>query len=324
MITRAILSLFVLSVFLTGPTWASSWPDHPIRLIVPFPAGGGVDAVARIYGLALTNQLGQQVVIENRPGASGAIGAQAVVRSDPDGYTFLMSSPAEVLVNEIAGQKMPYDSRKDLTPIALAGETPLAIVAYPKSVDAKNLKDFIALVKNKKLMINYGTPGNGSSMNFAGEALKSASGLSWQHIPYKGAAPAVNDVLGGQIETVISGLPPLVQHIKAGKLTALAVTSEKRSGLLPNVMAVSELPDMASFRFTNWMGVFAPRQTPPDIVERLGQAIADIAKDPKVQQSLKNAGVEPSGIYGDAFIKFLDAERQRYQDVAKQTKFSIQ
>ncbi|MBV7483786.1 tripartite tricarboxylate transporter substrate binding protein [Bordetella sp. BOR01] len=315
---RGLIALLMTSMAVAGPSWAASWPERPVRFIVPFPAGGGVDTVARVYGAALAGLIGQEIIIDNRSGASGAIGAQAVAKAAPDGYTFLMSSPAEVMVNAIAGQPMSYDPRKDLVPVALAGETPLAIVAHP-SVGARNLKDLIARAKAGQLTLSYGTPGRGSTMNFAGEALKSETGLDWQHVPYKGAAPAVNDVLGGQIQIVISGMPPLVQHIKAGKLTALAVTSSKRSPVLPDVMAVSELQGLSDFRFTNWMGVFAPQGTPQEIVDRMGQAFETAARDPDVMKRLQDAGLVPSGIRGPAFAKFLDEERARYQDVAGKT-----
>jgi len=314
---RSLAALLITSIGLASPSWAA-WPERPLRLVVPYPAGGGVDTVARVYGAALADLIGTQVIVDNRPGASGAIGAQAVVKADPDGYTFLVSSPAEVLVSAIAGQSLPYNPQTDLAPVALAGETPLGIVAYPKSAPP-DLKTLIEQAKAKSLQLSYGTPGTGSTMNFAGEAIKAATGLQWQQVPYKGAAPAVNDVLGGQIEIVISGLPPLVQHIKAGNLTALAVTSAKRSGLLPDVMAVSELPGLSGFRFTNWMGIFAPRGTPADIIDKMGQAFEAAAKKPEVAKRLQDAGVEPSGIQGAAFAKFLDDERERYMAVAKTT-----
>lgn len=322
MMKRIFFNFLILSMSLVNQAWAADWPERTIRIVVAYPAGGGVDAVARIYGSALTRILGQQVMVENRPGASGAIGAQDVIRSAPDGYTILMASPAEVMVNAIAGQKLPYDSQKALVPVALAGETPLAIVAHPASVAAKNLNELVALAKDKNLQLNYGTPGGGSTMNFAGEALRIGAGINWQHIPYKGAAPAVNDVLGGQVQIVISGLPPLLQHIKTGKLTALAITSDKRSAVLPDVMTVAELAGMSNFRFTNWMGVFAPVGTSPKIVERLGLAFEKASKEPKIKDSLAAVGVDPRGLQGEEFAKFLDEERSRYQDIASKTDLS--
>ena len=315
----AILASFAA---LAVPAWAAAWPERTVKLVVPYPAGGGVDTAARIYAVALSGLLKQQVIVDNRPGAAGAIGAQAVTKSPPDGYTVLMASPAEVMVSPIAGQSLPYDPQKDLAPVALAGETPLVIVAFPQAAP-KGLQDLIARAKAQDLKPSYGTPGAGSSMHFAGEAFKVGIGLNWQHVPYKGAAPAVNDVLGGQIECVISGLPPLMPHIKAGKLTALAVTSSKRVAALPGVPSISELPGLADYRFTNWMGIFVPRGTPQEVIEQLGRAFESASTDPAVAQRLQDAGLDPTVLRGSAFVNFLNDERARYTAVAKRTGIKV-
>lgn len=317
--TAMLASLAGLAV----PAAAATWPDRPVKVVVPYPAGGGVDTAARIYALALSGVLKQQVIVDNRPGAAGAIGAQVVAKSPADGYTVLMASPAEVMVSPIAGQVLPYDPQKDLVPVALGGETPLAIVAYPK-VAPKGLGDLIARSKAGEVQLSYGTPGNGSSMHFAGEAIKSATGLKWQHVPYRGAAPAVNDVLGGQIECVISGLPPLMQHIKSGRLTALAVTTPKRVDALPDVPSISELPGMANHRFTNWMGIFLPQGTPTDVIDQLARGVEAVAADPSMAKRLQDAGWAPSVLTGSAFVNFLDEERARYTAVAKATGIKVE
>jgi tripartite-type tricarboxylate transporter receptor subunit TctC len=316
------LTLVGAALFFCTAAVAENWPDKPIKLVVPYPAGGGVDSVARILGLQLSKILGQQIIVDNKSGASGAIGAHFVVTSPPDGYTFLLASPAEVLVSPIAGQSMPYDPNKDLVPVALAGETPLAIVAHP-SVAPDGLAALLKNPAEPSRKRSYGTPGAGSTMHFAGEALKAGTGLGWLHVPYKGAAPAVNDVLGNQIDIVIVGLPPVIPHIKSGRLTALAVTSLKRSPVLPNVPAVSEFPKMEGFRFTNWMGVFAPVGTPDAAIERFGRAVEEAVKDPSTSKRLLEAGVEPNGVRGAGFEKFLAEERNRYQDVARRTNVKV-
>lgn len=321
MINRRAALLASLAA-LAAPAGAAAWPERTVKLVVPYPAGGGVDTAARIYAVALSGLLKQQVIVDNRPGAAGAIGAQAVAKSPADGYTVLMASPAEVMVSPIAGQALPYDPQKDLAPVALGGETPLAIVAYPQAAP-KGLQDLIARAKAQDLKLSYGTPGNGSSMHFAGEAFKSATGLNWQHVPYKGAAPAVNDVLGGQIECVISGLPPLMQHIKAGKLTALAVTSSRRVASLPDVPSISEFPGLADSRFTNWMGIFVPQGTPQDVIDHLARAVESASADPGVAQRLQDAGWDPSVLRGSAFVNFLNDERARYTAVAKRTGIKV-
>lgn len=309
--TAILVSCFAL--FGAGAQ-ANPWPQRPVTLIVPYPAGGGVDTAARIYSAAISRILGRRVVVENRGGASGAIGAQAVVRAEPDGYTFLLSSPAEVLVTPIAGKPLPYDPEKDLTPIAFVGDTPLGIVAHPER-GPKSLGELVASSQTQGVKFNYGTPGSGSTMHFAGAAMQAIAGVNWQHVPYKGAAPAVNDVLGGQIDFVITGLPPLVAHIKTGKLTLLAVTSANRSPLFADVPAISELPSMAGYQFTNWLGLFGPAQLPPGIGRKMSAAFESAVQDEAVRQRLQEAGWRAVVLEQDAFVQFLAQERSRYQTV---------
>jgi tripartite-type tricarboxylate transporter receptor subunit TctC len=303
-------------------SFAQTWPAHPIRLVVAYPAGGGLDLVARAYGARLSELLKQPVIVDNRGGASGAIGADAVAKAKPDGYTLLMASPAEVLVGPIAGQRTPYNPVTDFAPVALAGETPLGIVAHP-SVAPGDLQDFIARAKNAG-EVPYGTPGTGSSMHFAGEAFKAGTGVNLLHVPYRGAAPAINDALGNQIGLVVVGVPPVVPHAKAGRLKILAVTMPRRSPLMPDVPAVAELPGLQDYRFSNWMAVFAPAKTPPAIVERLGTAIAEIAQEPAVREKLAGVGVDAAGLHGADFANFLSSERDRYKAIQKRTGIRLQ
>lgn len=301
---------------------AQTWPDRSIRLVVAYPAGGGLDLVARAYGARLSEHLRQSVIIDNRAGASGAIGADAVAKANPDGYTLLIASPAEVLVGPIAGQRTPYNPITDFAPVALAGETPLVIVAHP-SVAPGDLQDFLERARKAK-DLSYGTPGTGSSMHFAGEAFKAGTGVNLLHIPYRGAAPAINDVLGNQIGVVVVGMPPVVPHAKAGLLKVLAVTMPRRSAVLPDVPAVAELPGLQDYRFSNWMGVFAPARTPPAIVERLGAAIVETAQEPGTRAKLAEVGVDAIGLQGAEFATFLSSERARYEAIQKQTGIHLQ
>lgn len=296
---------------------AQSWPSKPLRLVVAYPAGGGLDLVARTVAQRLSEQLKQPVVVENRGGASGSIGADLVAKSAPDGYTLLMASPAEVVVGPAAGQKTPYNPETDLTPVALAGETPLVLVTHP-STPGKDMASFAAYAKSNPGKLSYGTPGNGSSMQFAGESFKAGTGAFILHIPYRGAAPAINDVLGNQISMAIVGMPPVVPHAKSGKLRVLAVTTPKRSALMPDVPAVAEMPGMRDYRFSNWMGVFAPAGTPASVTERLGAEIAKMMQEPATRERLLAAGVEPLGLVGKEFESFLAAERKRYGTVVKE------
>jgi tripartite-type tricarboxylate transporter receptor subunit TctC len=240
-----------------------------------------------------------------------------VAKAPADGYTLLMASPAEVVVGPAAGQKTPYDAETDLVPVALAGETPLVLVAHP-SVPTASLKDFIAYGKANPGKLSYGTPGAGSSMHFAGESLNAATGLGMVHIPYRGAAPAINDALGNQVSAAIVGMPPTVAHVKGGKLRALAVTTARRSSVMPDVPAVAELPGLSDYRFTNWMGVFAPAKTPNAVVDRLSAEIVRICKEEATRAKLDAAGVDAMGLGGTEFAEFLAAERKRYRTIAKE------
>ena len=310
-----LVVIFASCLLIANTAFSAAWPDKPIKIIVPYPPGGGVDAVARTYAQRLGEILNTTVIVENKAGASGAIGADFVAKSAPDGYTFLIASPAEVVVGPIAGQKVPYDPKTDLIPISLIGETPLVIAANP-SVPAKNISEFIALAKANPGKYLYGTPGAGSSMQFAGESLNAIAGLDVLHIPYKGAAPALADALGGQIPLAIIGMPPTIAHAKNGKIKILAVTSEKRSSAMPDVMAVAELPGMKTYRFTNWMGLFAPSKTPSDILSKLAIATAKIVREPSVRDKLLAQGVEPIGNSPKEFSDFLRQEYITYSKIA--------
>ena len=314
------LAVTVLAVVVPGAgssANAQSWPSRPVRVVVAFPAGGGVDFVARVVAQRLTEELKQTFVVDNRAGANGAIGADAVAKSAPDGYTILIASPGEVVVGPAAGQKVPYDVARDFIPVTLIGETPLVIAAHP-GFAGKTIADAIALAKKEPAKYAYGTPGAGSSMHFAGESLNAIAKIDLPHVPYKGAAPAVNDLLGGQVSLGIVGMPPTVAHAKSGKLKILAVTSDKRSSAMPDVPAIAELPGFNGYRFTNWMGVFVPAKTPPEIVQKLSQEIAKIVREPAVREKLAGQGVDASGNSPTEFEAFMKSETERYSAIAKE------
>ena len=301
---------------IASPALAQAWPEKPIRVVVPYPPGGGVDFVSRAVAQRLGEVLKTTMVIDNRGGASGTIGADIVAKSAPDGYTFLVASPSEVLISPIVGQKLNYDPARDLVPVTLIGETPLVIAAHP-SLPAKSLQEFIALAKAAPAKYSYGTPGAGSSMQFAGESLNALAGISVVHVPYRGAAPVVTDLLGGQVPVGIVGMPPTVPHAKSGKLRILAVTSEKRSAAMPEVAAVAELPGMQGYRFTNWMGVYMPARSPQPVIDRLAAEIGKIVREPAMREKLLSQGVEPVGSTTAEFTGFLKAEFDTYSKIAK-------
>jgi tripartite-type tricarboxylate transporter receptor subunit TctC len=310
-------TLALLLCFVAGPALAQAWPTKQVRVIVGYAPGGGHDFVSRTVAQRLGEKLNQSFVVENRPGASGAIATDLVAKSAPDGHTFIVASPAEVLVGPIAGQKVPYDADRDLAPVGMIGETPLAIVVHP-SVKANTIQELIALAKSQPGKLSYGTPGTGSSHQFAGEALKAIAGIYIVHIPYKGAAPAVADLLGGQVEINVAGMPPVIPHHKSGKLRILAVTSEKRSAATPDIPAVAELPGFKGFHFTNWQGVYVAAKTPQAVIERMSAEIAAVTKEPAIREKLLAAGVDPLGLSPSEFSAFLAKERATYTKVANE------
>lgn len=316
---KRILSILGIAAvaLLSLQAQAEPWPTKPVRLIVAWPAGGGTDLVARLVAKRLSEMLKESVVIENRSGASGAIGADAVAKAAPDGYTLLLASCTELVVGPAAGQKTPYDPVADFVPVALAGETPLVVVANPLA-PVKDLASLISYAKAHRGKLTYGSPGRGSSMQFAGESLQADAGISITHVPYRGAAPMINDLLGNQIPLGIVGMPPVVPHAASGKLRVLAVTTSKRSAVMPNVPTLSELPGMSEYRFSNWMALFAPAKTPPSIVEYVGAQVVKMMQEPEMRAHMLAAGVEPFGLVGKEFDAFLASERGRYQKVARE------
>ncbi len=316
---------FISMVLLAASTvaFAQDWPDKPIRVVVPYPPGGGVDFVSRTVSQRLGEVLKTAMIVDNRSGASGTIGANVVAKSAPDGYTILVASPAEVLVGPISGQKVPYSPEHDLAPVTLIGETPLVIAAHP-SLAAKTIQEFIALAKKSPGKFSSGTPGAGSTMNFAGESLNALAGIDMVQVPYRGAEPAVTDLIGGEIPSASVGMPPVVQLAKSGKLRVLAVTSAKRSAAMPKVPAMAELPGFTGYQFTNWMGVFVPAKTPQAVIDKLAAAIAKIVREPTVKERLLSQGVEPVGSSPAEFGAFLEAERQRYTEIAKERRIHVE
>ena len=285
------MKTFISILFLLSfSALAQDWPNKPVRVIVPYPPGGGHDFASRVVAQRLSDVLKQPFPVENRTGASGTIGAEYTAKSAPDGYTFMVASPAETVVGGFAGLKMNYDWEKDLAPVTVIGETPLAIAVHP-SVPAKTIQELLAYAKQNPGRLSYGTPGSGSSMHFAGESLKAIANIFIVHIPYRGAGPAVADLLGGQVPMGVMGLPPVVAPHKSGKIHILAVTSAKRSAALPDVPAMAELPGYAGYNFTNWTGVFMAAKTPPAVIERLAAEIGKAVQEPAVKEKIGRAHV---------------------------------
>ena len=311
---RLALAAFACLSLVHGVAAAQPYPSRPIRIVVPFAAGGATDLIARVTGQKLTESLGQQVVVENRPGASGMIGADAVARAAPDGYTLLMASTAEIAINPSLYPTMSYDPAKDLAPVTLAGITPLILVVNP-GTPLRSVADIVAEAK-KGAKLSFASAGNGSVQHLAGELLKQTMSIDVAHVPYKGAAPALTDLLGGQVSLFFSGMPPAMPHVKSGKLRALAVTTTRRSPAAPDVPTMAEA-GVTGFDISNWFGVFAPAGTPAAVLDRLNAEFVKALALPDVKERLASQGAETVGNSRDEFAAFIKAEAAKYAQLIK-------
>jgi tripartite-type tricarboxylate transporter receptor subunit TctC len=320
---RAFLAS-ALSAPMVSSAFAQSWPERPVTIVVPFAAGGGTDTIARVLADRLSDAFGQRFIVENRTGGGGMIGAGAVAKSASDGYTLLVASPAEIAINPHVFPRMPYDPQKDLAPISLLAITPLIIAAHP-SLNISSPQQLIEVLKASPGKLSYSTPGVGSGHHLVGEFLKKIAGVEMVHIAYRGAGPAVQDAVGGQVPLTISGMPPVVGQIKGGTLKAVAVTSSKRSPLFPDVMALAELgPDYALLDVTNWFGLFAPASLPQDITVRLHAATLKALQDTTVRQRIAEQGAEAVGNSPQDFSAFIQAESEKYARMASITNVKVQ
>lgn len=311
------LSLGIFASFLTEVS-AQNYPTKPIRLIVPFTPGGTTDILARAIGARLTEQFGQSVVVENIAGAGGSIGAERVSKSAPDGYTLLMGHIGTLAVNPALYPNLPYDPVKSFAPIAWVANVPNLLVVHP-SINAKNLKEWIA--KSKTATMNYGSGGNGSAAHLAMEYLKLQTQAEATHVPYKGTAPAVTDLLGGQTQAMFTGAPAVLQHIRAGKLIALAVSSSARLASLPDVPTVAE-SGFPGFEADQWYGVVAPAGTRAEIVAKLNTAINQSLETAELKSKLAAEGALAAAHSPQAFGNYIQKEIARWKPVIVAGKIS--
>jgi tripartite-type tricarboxylate transporter receptor subunit TctC len=291
---------------------AQEWPrKQPIRLIVPWPPAGVADFLGRVLGRSLSEQLGQSVIVENKAGAATNIGSEAVARADPDGYTFLLASSNNA-VNMSLFKKMPYDTVRDFVPVAMLGYTPMVLVTNP-SVPGKDLTAFISYARANPNKVYYASAGNGSPAHLAAEQFMRAAEVQMVHVPYKGASPAVNDLLGGQVQVLITNVPASIAYIKANKLRALAITGETRNASLPEVPTFKEA-GLPAYDATAWYGVLAPKGTPAPVVQRLAASINKLLSDPAFQKKLEEQGVKPvANGTPDSFGKVIEDDIARYR-----------
>jgi tripartite-type tricarboxylate transporter receptor subunit TctC len=318
-ITRRVLCRFMLAALampISGGVFAQAYPNHPVRLVVPFSAGAGVtDIMSRLLAQRLGTSLGQPIVIDNRPGAGGIPATDFVAKSAADGYTLLMTN-VSFAANPYLYSKLPYDPVKDFVPVAMVNSAPLLLVVNP-AVPANSVKELLAYAKSHPGQLNYGSGGVGSTPHLSGELFKSLSGMDAVHVPYKGGTPALNDLMGGQLSFMIENMPGTMPFVKAGKLRALAITSPQRSSLAPTLPTMAEA-GVPGYEVIGWNGLVAPKGTPPEIVARLHTEVAKILREPEVKQQLAALGAEPVGSTQEEFGKFIKAEMTRWGKIIKE------
>ena len=293
---------------------AQSYPDRPVRIIVPFAPGGGTDIVARLVAQKLADALKQSVVIDNRAGGAGNIGAELAARATPDGYTLLVGSATILAVNPLIF-KVAYNPARDYAPITQLGSQPHLMVVHP-SVPATSVREFVALAKEKRMRINYGSSGTGGPAHLGGELFKIVAGIDMVHIPYKGTGPAVIDLVGGQIQAGILSLASSMPHVKSGKLRALAVASPKRIAVAPDLPTIAE-SGYPGFEVRSWYGLLAPAGTPRTIIDQLHAQIATVLRQPDVIARLASDGAEPGGDTPTEFAAYIKSEVERWGRVVK-------
>ncbi|MDH4180693.1 MAG: tripartite tricarboxylate transporter substrate binding protein [Betaproteobacteria bacterium] len=311
---RAALVLGAAALAVTAGAVAQPFPSKPVRVIVPFPPGGAVDFYARVVQQPLSEALGQTVVVENKAGASGMVGAEFVAKSPPDGYTLLLGNIASLAINVGIYAKMPYDPLKDLTPVVRTVDVNYVLVAHP-SVPVKSVNELVAHAKANPGKLAYGSAGSGSLPHLATELLKSRTGTDLAHVPYKGGGPMVTDLLGGTIQVVIGDQANLMPHVATGKLVALAVASPKRSPNAPALPTIGE--SLPGFEATAWQGVVGPAGLPPDVVRKLNDAFNKVMAMPDVKAKLAGGGLDVVGGAPDEFARFIASEIAKWTKIAK-------
>lgn len=293
---------------------AQNYPSKPVRFIVPFAAGGSTDIVARVLSAKLTELFGQSVIVDNRPGGGTVIGTESVARSAPDGHTLLVV-PAPFTINPSLLSKLPYDPLNDFTPITLINTTPLVVVVNP-SVPARNIRELIALAKSKPGTLNFGSSGTGGSNHLAGELFNSMAGVKMVHVPYKGNAPALTDLVGGHVDLIFNGLTSAYPLIKSNKLRPLAVTSLQRSAVLPDMPTLDE-SGLRGFVAVAWNGLAGPAKLPAEAVERMAGAVRKVLANPEMRERLKSEGSDPVGSTPAEFSNFIRDEITKWAKVIK-------
>ncbi|HSI56933.1 MAG TPA: tripartite tricarboxylate transporter substrate binding protein [Ideonella sp.] len=304
-----------------GSALAQAWPAKPISLVVPFPPGGTTDVLARALGDKLSQNLGQPVIVESKPGAGATLGADYVAKSKPDGYTLLVGAVHHTIATSVY-KKLPYDFQKDFAPVTTVALVPNVLVINT-STPAKTVSELVALIKAKPGSFNYGSNGNGTAQHLIGTQFENITGTDIAHIPYKGSGPMATDLLGGQISMSFDTVTPVLQHIKAGKLRALAVTTAKRSSALPDVPTLDEA-GLKGFDMGTWFGVLAPAATPKDIVARLNAEMVKVIQSPEFRKRMEEIGAEPIGDSSEHMARQIKDETDKFARLVKEAKVTIE
>jgi tripartite-type tricarboxylate transporter receptor subunit TctC len=296
---------------------AQLYPAKPVTIVVPFAAGGTTDILARVIGQALNKELGQSVLVDNRAGAGGNIGAQLAAKGVPDGHTLFMGTVGTHAINQSLYKKLPFDPVKDFAPLTRVAMVPNLLVAHPGK-PYKNVKELVAYAKANPGRVNFGSSGSGSSIHLSGELFNALAKVDMVHVPYKGSAPAVTDLVGGQIDVMFDNMPSAIQHVRSGRLRALAVTTAKRSPELPDVPTIAEA-GVPGYEATSWFGMFAPAGTPAPVVARLNAALVKVLADPAVKKKLAEQGAEPYSETPEQFAEFIRKESAKWSKVVKES-----
>jgi tripartite-type tricarboxylate transporter receptor subunit TctC len=299
----------------------SAYPNKPVRLIVPFPAGGATDGFARVLSQKLGERLGQPIVVENKAGAGGVIGSDLVAKAPADGYTLLLATSSTHSIGPGLNPKLPYSATADFTPVAHLADSPNVLVV-PNSSPARNLKDWLAYAKQQSGKLNYGSSGNGTITHLTGAAFQAQSGIAMQHVPYKGTALAMPDLISGQLDAMFDSISTAMPHVRDGRIRALAVTSAQRSPQAPDLPPVGET--VPGFESTTWFGLYGPKALPGPIVVRLNTALNQLLKDPEVRERALRLGFEPAGGTPEQFAAVVAAQTAKWAKVIKDNRITIE
>ena len=319
--TFSLAALLAGGLVAATPAAAQNYPTKPVTIIVPFPAGGTTDILARIVGQGLTKELGQPVVIDNRAGAGGNIGGALAAKAPADGYTLFMGTVGTNAINASLYKKMPFDHVKDFQPLSRVAMVPNLLVAHP-SQPFKTVKELIAYAKANPGKLNFASSGNGTSIHLSGELFKTMAGVDMVHVPYKGSAPAVTDLIGGQVGIMFDNMPSAIQHVRTGKLKPIAVTTAKRSPELPDVPTIAE-SGVPGYDATSWFGLFTTAGTPAPVVGKIHGALMKVLADPEVKKQIAGQGGEPIAEKPEQFAQFIAAETAKWAKVVKASGASL-